>query len=155
MGKFSTLEKAELTQNWSVEERAALAQFLEKQQLAKGEQLYYEQAKEKKLYFLDEGVLEIHGASIKVEFLPGQSLGELSLLKETAKQTSALAKENCIFWVLTEESWRELRRSSPAVALKLIESINSKLAHLLDQSLLPPKLSKIISKPGASEAKLL
>lgn len=141
MGKFSTLEKSRLTKSWSLKERAALAHFLERQNLKKDEHLFYEQTQERKLYFLDSGLMKIQCGNISIELHPGASIGELSLLSTTQKQTSAIALEDCVFWVLTEEQWAKIKSQQPTIAYKLVESINQKFAELLNNSVPPPKIS--------------
>lgn len=152
MGKFSTLERAKLTKSWSLKERAALASFLEKQNLKKGEHLFYEQTQEKKLYFIDSGSLKIQCGNMFVELEQGASLGELSIVSSTQKQTSAIAAEDCVFWVITESQWEKIKSQQPALAFKLSESIQRKLAELLNSSVPPPKISGLNS-PGAAESK--
>jgi len=145
MGKFTTLEIAELFKDWHLEDRAALAHFLEKQELKNGEQLFFENAEEQKLYILDRGRLKIQFGSYHTELGPGESLGELSLVHKASKQVSASATEDCLFWVITEETWSRLKLEAPLIAMRLIEAIQKKSARLLATNVAPPKLTSLES----------
>ena len=135
------MERCLLTKHWSLKERASLAGFLEKQNLKKDEHLFFEKTSERKLYIIDSGVLKIQCGNLHIELESGDSIGELSLLSNTQKQVSALALEDCFFWVITEKNWEKIRKEQPGLAYKLIESINKKFAELVNTAVPPPKLS--------------
>lgn len=137
MGKFSSLEKSSLTKAWSIEERTALAHFLKEKRLTEGEIIFPNQGKDRDLYFVDSGQIKITYENISILLKEGDSFGELSLLQGSSKLVTALAASDASLWVLSLENWEDLRRAVPAVALKLSESINQKLATLLS-SVTPP-----------------
>jgi len=145
VGKFTSLEKCCLTKDWRIEERAALAHYLEKQELTKNEPLFIEDHSERKLYIIDSGLVSVSLGFMTVEMGPGQSLGEFSLFQDTKKKTTAIALEDCSFWVLTLERWELVKEEVPDVAAKLTQSINQKMANLLEISQLPPRVSEMIT----------
>lgn len=143
MGKFTSLEKCVLTKSWDLEDRAALAHFLEKQNLKKGEHLFFEKSLERKLYILDEGEIQLEAFGQSVILGPGSSLGELSLIRETEKRVTARASQNCQFWVITEIRWREIQSQMPELARKLSVSILKKFAQLMEGGVSPPSLNQL------------
>lgn len=132
MGKYSCLENSELTRSWSLETRAALAYFLEKQELKAGVELFVPQHEEQKIYFLEIGQIKAKNANSEVEFGPGKTLGELSLFSRTKKQLSVTASTDCLFWVLTKEKWDLLWKNAEDLAAKLRESVQQKFARELE-----------------------
>ena len=145
MGKFTSLENCRLTRDWKIEERAALAHYLEKQDLTKNEPLFIEDHSERKLYIIDSGLISVSLGFVTIEMGPGQSLGELSLFQDTKKKTTATALEDCSFWVLTLERWELVKQEVPEIAAKLTQCINQKMANLLEVSQLPPRVSEMIT----------
>jgi SulP family sulfate permease len=131
VGKFSSLEICALSSHWSLQERAAFAFYLEKQNLPQGEPLFFEKASESKLYILDSGTLKIQTAQIELKYQPGESLGELSLLSQTEKKISATALSDCSFWVLTSENWKKIQDRQPLLAKLVVESILKKMGNLM------------------------
>ncbi|TVQ79037.1 MAG: cyclic nucleotide-binding domain-containing protein [Bradymonadales bacterium] len=147
MGRFTSLESSELCKDWRLEDRAALAQFLEKQELKAGEHLFFEKSVEQKLYFIDSGRLKIQFGSYHTELGPGESLGELSLVAKQEKQITATALDLCLFWVITEGAWSRMKHEAPEVATRLLESIQMKYARLLSSNVAPPQLSSAGTEP--------
>lgn len=143
MGKFSVLEQSKLTSAWSLEERSALAHFMERQSLKKAEYLFFEKSSERQLYFIDEGELQVEACGTKITLGPGSSVGEISLFRETKKRVSASALSNCKFWVITQDSWKRFSSQAPELAQKFELAVFDKLADLIDLGSVPPKVASL------------
>lgn len=146
MGKFTSLEKSKLTCDWSLEERAALAYFLEKKEVASGARLFKESTIESQLYFLDKGEVELDSKNIRISLEAGDSFGELSLFQETSKKLGALAQTECTLWVLSKDKYLEICDQHPSLAHKLQESVLKKLSGLLSSGIEPPDISQLKSQ---------
>lgn len=147
MGKFRALERAPLTKDWSIDERAALAHFLTERRVAEGDPIFLPQSKERVLYFIESGAVDIHMENLHTELKEGDSFGELSLLAETGKLVGATAKSACVLWTLNFEKYLEMKKTTPLVSVRLSESITLKLVKLLALFHLPQRLS-----PGSAAA---
>ncbi len=145
MGKFSALEKNELTQNWTLEERTALAHFLETREVEKNKEIISrqtkEEAKERGVYFLEAGKVLMKVETSSVTVSAGVSFGEYSLVSDHKKQVMALATSPVTLHFLSLERWEELKRVTPLVGMKLLEAIVAKTAKLLSDAPSPPKVS--------------
>jgi CRP-like cAMP-binding protein len=139
MGKFSTLEKADLTKDWSIEERAALGHFLSELKVPEKESIFTTKSTGRILYILGTGKARILIDSIEVDLTEGESIGELSIVHPSAKMVGAIALEPCVFWVLTLDKWEDMKRAAPIISLKLIEKICEKMAKLLNHSFDVPR----------------
>ena len=140
MGKFNTLDQADLTRLWTVKERAALAYYLEPKAWTKGETFYEARSKERRLFIVESGCIRVSMEASAVDFKSGDSFGELSLIQPTIKLSSALALEDSKTWMLSYDKWVELKDTAPTVASQLIEGITSKLAKLINDMIPPTEL---------------
>ncbi|MBN8554259.1 MAG: cyclic nucleotide-binding domain-containing protein [Deltaproteobacteria bacterium] len=140
MGKFTTLDKASLTQTWSLEERSALAHFMEKKEVKTGDPLFVARSKERGLFIVDSGLVRLNYENLSQQLKPGDSFGELSLIYPTQKLASADALQNSELIFLSFENWTTMRKVAPLVSLKLMESICAKFAQQLNEMIPPPKL---------------
>lgn len=150
MGKFRSLEKSLLASSWSLEERAALAFFLEERRFNEGDPVFNRMAKEAALYLVEQGGVRLQYEQYSVDLKEGASFGELSLFQETTKLVTATALGNCIVWILTKEKYEELRKNTPSVAVKLMESIIQKMGKVVSEALMPPRIFQK-SSPGSSK----
>lgn len=132
MGKHRCLAHSDLVKNWTVEERAGLAFFLERYSFDQNDSLFLENEKEQKLFFIESGAIEISTDQMKTIKRAGESLGELSLFSTKEKQISATAIEKTSAWALNESSWEALKIESPALAIRFLESIQRKVAEEVD-----------------------
>ncbi len=140
MGKFASLAQAELTKNWPVEERAALAHFLEAKSFKNGDHIFDSKDEEIGLYIIESGLIKISFEHISTDLKAGESFGEFSLLQTNPKRVSAVAVRASDVWVLSSQQWSDLRRHTPVVALHLMESMCKKLSNLLAETQVPPKM---------------
>jgi CRP-like cAMP-binding protein len=134
MGKFSALERCQLTKSWTLEEKAGLGHFLKEKILARGEKLFLETS-HRALGIVEAGTVEFLTKDSKksVVINPGESFGDFSLVSKNPKVLQAKAAENLVYWELSAEDWQDLRKSAPSVALRLLESIVSKAAKLASE----------------------
>ncbi len=114
MGKFSCLEHCSLTKTWSLEERAALAHFLQEVDIKTQTDLPELQG----LMILDSAEME---DSASFSFAKGDIVGFFGMLKNTKDLTSLSLKKPGTLWHLKTDDWYELKIVSPAVALQLME----------------------------------
>lgn len=155
MGKFTALERNALTQAWSLEERAALAYFLEEKKMKSGSLVSWHASEkdsngksEKCLYFIDSGSVRITYETVSVELHDNDSFGELSLIADTKKIAPVMATKDCTLWVLSAEKWSEMKKGAPSITLKLLEAIVQKFARLLNETSSPRALSAASAPPA-------
>ena len=130
MGKFSTLEKAELTNAWTVEERSALAHFLEQILIEKDHEINHHRPG---LIFIGSGAVGINFQNEKITLKAGNTFEELSLFSSETKETQLKALEDTTLWILSPEKWEELRQISPIVSIKLLEALTKKFIDKLQK----------------------
>lgn len=128
MGKHRCLAHSDLVKNWTIEERAGLAFFLERYSFDKNDSLFLEDEKEQKVFFIESGAIEVSSGQMKTVKRAGESLGVLSLFSPLEKKISATAIEKSLVWALNENSWEALKIESPPLAIRLLESIQRKVA---------------------------
>ncbi len=142
MGKFTALENATLTQNWALEERSALAHFLEPQQIKKGQEVCDLRAG---LVFVDEGSIKVAFQNEVLPLKSGASFREVSLFATESTDIKLVANEDATLWILSPEKWEELRQISPVVAIKLLEGMTKKLTDELHRiQTKDPQLTRIL-----------
>ncbi|MDB5038856.1 MAG: hypothetical protein JWQ35_2384 [Bacteriovoracaceae bacterium] len=137
MGKFTALEKAQLTKNWSLEEQSALAHFLKELRVEEKETVFLGKSGERMLYFIESGAVRLAFEGTEVDLHEGDSFAEMSIVHATHKIVSAFALKDCVFWVLPFQKWEDMKRAAPMISLKLIESICQKMAQLLNNNFQP------------------
>lgn len=148
MGKFSALEKANLTSNWTLEERSALGHFLEEKQFSTNQTLLSRKSEDRMLFLIERGQVRFAMEGAEIDLHEGESFGELSLVQTTSRITTAIALKETHVWVLRLDKWEDMKRAAPLIALKLLEAICQKMGALLGQPLNPG-----IASPSGSEAK--
>lgn len=139
MGKFTALEKADLTKDWSIEEKSALGHFLTELKLGEKEGLFSTKSEGRVLYLIESGKVRLASDYAEVDLDEGESLGELSIIHGSPKLSGAITLTPCVFWILTLDKWEDMKKAAPVISLKLIERICEKMAKLLSHSYEPPK----------------
>lgn len=140
MGKFITLERAELTKNWRLEERSALAHFLVERKIQEGDPLSLKNSRDRGLHLIELGLVRVQYENFSVELREGDSFGEFSLFEEIQKPTAMVASTMVHLWVLPLEAFQEMKHTTPAVAVLLMESIVHKLIKRLVNFSMPPRI---------------
>lgn len=140
-GKFTTLEKASLTQSWSLEERSALAHFLKSKSFREGESVFLSRSKDRGMFFIGSGLIQIQHETSVANLKDGDSFGELSLVFSSQKLITATSLKATETWFLSVDQWHDLRKVAPVVSLKLLESICQKFAGILNGAVPPPRVS--------------
>lgn len=140
-GKFTTLERALLTKDWSLEERTALAHFLKIRDYAEGDTVFLARSKDRGLFIVSSGQIQIQSETALLQLRDGDSFGELSLLFSSQKLVSIAVLKPSQLLFLSLDQWHDMRRISPVISLKLIESICQKFAGMLNSMVPPPKVS--------------
>jgi CRP-like cAMP-binding protein len=139
MGKFVTLDTCRMLQNWSLDERSALAHFLETRSYEANESLIDRTSRTAELLFIASGKIKLSAETYSLEISEGASIGELSLINPSQKRVSATAITPVTAYVLSAQRWLEMKRNTPSVAVKLMESILKKVSDELGSFELPPK----------------
>jgi CRP-like cAMP-binding protein len=145
VGKFTSLEKAVLTKDWTLEERTALAHFLKPKEYRESETIFLARSKDRGLFIVGSGIIQIQFDATSVSLKEGDSFGELSLIFASNKLVTAMALKPSQLWFLSIDQWHDLRKISPVISLKLIESICQKFAGMLNNAVPPPKSSVSMS----------
>jgi CRP-like cAMP-binding protein len=146
MGKFRALERADLTRQWTVEERAALAFFMEERKVPEGDPIFLKQSQDRCLYLVESGLVKIQYEQFSIDLKEGATFGELSLSQATPKMVTATAGPSCHLWCLSLESFTEMQKTSPLVALKLVYAIQEKVGRLVSESMMPPRILSAASQ---------
>lgn len=139
MGKFRALERARMTNGWTLEERAGLAHFMSERKIPENDPVFVKQAKDRGLYIVDTGGVKVAYEHLSLELHEGESFGELSLLEESPKLVTITGLMPTTLYVLTFEKWLELRKTAPTVAVKLMEAMLKKIIHLFREAPMPPR----------------
>lgn len=139
MGRFVTLDACEILQDWTLDERSALAHFLEPRSYEINSTLIDRTSKIAELILIASGRVKLSAEAYSIEISQGATLGELSLIHPTQKRVSAIALTPVEAYALNAQRWLELKRNTPSIAVKLMESILKKVSHELGSFELPPK----------------
>lgn len=139
MGKFITLEISPLFSDWSLADRSALAHFLEVRSFQAGDLIADRLSNSSELFIVSSGTVKLSAESHSLEVSAGASFGELSLIYPSTKRVSATAATAVETFVITAHHWLEMKRNTPSVAVKLMESILKKISKELSALELPGK----------------
>lgn len=143
-------------------ERLADAAF--PRRLAKGQVLFTEGERSEHLYVLSSGRLKVLVSSprgdelVLTVLVPGDALGELSVLDGADRSASAVALDDVTLWCVPASAVRELLRRSPAAALAVAEELAARVRQLTGTAAdlvfldLPRRLAKLLVSGGAAEA---
>jgi CRP-like cAMP-binding protein len=139
MGKFVTLDACRMLQDWSLDERSALAHFLEDRSYDANATLIDRTSKTSELLFIASGKVRLSAEAYSLEISPGATIGDLSLINPSQKRVLAVAITPVDVYVLSAQRWLEIKRNTPSIAVKLMESILKKVSYELGSFELPPK----------------
>ncbi len=145
-----TTEKS--PQDWSLEERSALAHFLTEQKAAPGERVFDTKSVQQKLYIIEKGRVRLTFEDTAVEFSESDSFSEMSILQQSSKLCVATGITDCVFWVLSFAKWEDMKRAAPVISLKLVERIGQKLVNLLNNNFQPHRVL-LKAKGGGGSAR--
>ncbi len=120
------------------EERACLAELLEKRKLPNGKSAFREGSQADGLVLIESGCLKLESRRTGgiVGTLEAHShLGAASLFAIGNREVSALADGPCTIWTLSRSGLSRLLEDSPRAAFRLAESVASELGGMLKASL--------------------
>ncbi len=143
MGKFSTLEQTSITKDWSLEERSALAHFLDELQVDQHETIFSMKSNERVLFIIESGTAKFAIEGFETDLGPGDSFSEMSLIKSSPKVGAVIATSPCSLWVLKYDKWNDMKKAAPIISLKLLESVCEKMIDLLGQNF---QIQKVLPK---------
>ena len=115
------------------EEMAEIASITKDRKYEKGETIYLAGKEGKKLYVIHTGRVKISrisptGKAQVIRLLgPGEFMGELSILNESALTDYAEAVESCDMCMIEGAQLKELMKKYPSIALKVMEELSSRL----------------------------
>jgi CRP-like cAMP-binding protein len=127
---MSKLKKIPLLAEFDEEDRAALAELLEEQDLAVGQLLFREGEEAGGLVLVMGGALEVESrrAGTLGTVGPGFALGGLSLVTPGTREANVTALEKTRVAHLDRFSFRRLVADSPRTACRLLEAVLAEFA---------------------------
>jgi|MDTC01.3.fsa_nt_gb CRP-like cAMP-binding protein len=114
-----------------------LSFFVEQVVVEKGEYVFREGDHERFLCFLITGHIAIfkensnHESCELIAVRKGRSFGEMSLFGGVGRSATALAKEQSVLLVLSDDAFNELKREHPKVAIEVMNCVIGDLSHLV------------------------
>lgn len=96
--------------------------------LAHGHVLIRQGARDQALYFVEQGKLTVHledssGQILLATVGPGSVVGEGAFFSHGPRSATAQAAADCRLWRLSPDSWAELAREQPALALQVVTAL--------------------------------
>lgn len=120
---------------FSCEELGEVFEVIEHSKLSKGKTLFQEGEVAKTLYIISKGRLKLYqytkdGKEQIINILkPGDSFGELQILKESTFELYAKAIVDCEICMLRKEDFKRLLLQKPKMCWKVIELLGDRLLH--------------------------
>lgn len=124
------LKSIELLAEFGDEDREALVELLEEQDVAKGRRLFSEGEESEELVLVLEGRvrLELRGGTPLGHLPAGSALGGVALVSFGHRATAAFCEEPCRVARLDRSGYRRLADDHPRTACRLIEALFKTLA---------------------------
>ena len=96
--------------------------------LAHGDVLIRQGSRDQALYFVEQGRLTVHledttGQILLATIGPGSVVGEGAFFSHGPRTATAQAASECRLWRLSPDSWAELSREQPALALQVVTAL--------------------------------
>jgi CRP/FNR family transcriptional regulator, cyclic AMP receptor protein len=110
-------------------ERRALAMRTDSIDVAEGKQLAREGDFAYEFFVVEKGTAEVtHGGDHVADLGPGDFFGEMGILGHTRRGATVTATSPMELIVMTEQALRSLKEGEPAVARRLQEAMEQRLA---------------------------
>ncbi len=114
-------------------ELARLAGDLRRRSLLAGETLFFQGDPGHAVYILESGTVRIYvhaedGQEVSVVLYgAGDLFGEMSLLDQLPRSATAVATEDAVLWVMSDEDFCLHLRTSPQLALNVMLTLSTRL----------------------------
>lgn len=144
---------------------ARLASAAFPRRLSRGQVLFTEGERSDHVYVVADGRVKVlvsspHGDELVLSVLvPGDALGELSVLDGCDRSASAVALDDVSLWCVPAEAVRALLHVSPAAALAVAEELAARVRRLTGAAAdlvfldLPRRLAKLLASEEAAEGR--
>jgi CRP-like cAMP-binding protein len=121
------VSEIELFADLSRSERRQLAASADEVEVEEGRQLVREGEFAYEFFVIDEGSAEVLRDGEHVANLgPGDFLGEMGIVGQTRRNASVVARSRMSLIVMTEQSFRGMTRSMPAVADRIQKTVQER-----------------------------
>jgi CRP/FNR family transcriptional regulator, cyclic AMP receptor protein len=121
------VSEIELFAELSRSERRQLAASADEVEVEEGRQLVREGEFAYEFFVIDEGSAEVLRDGEHVADLgPGDFLGEMGIVGQTRRNASVVARSRMSLIVMTEQSFRGMTRSMPAVADRIQKAVQER-----------------------------
>jgi CRP-like cAMP-binding protein len=121
------VSEIELFADLSRSERRQLAASADEVEVEEGRQLVREGEFAYEFFVIDEGSAEVLRDGEHVANLgPGDFLGEMGIVGQTRRTASVVARSRMSLIVMTEQSFRGMTRSMPAVADRIQKAVQER-----------------------------
>ncbi|MGH2810349.1 MAG: cyclic nucleotide-binding domain-containing protein [Actinomycetota bacterium] len=84
------------------------------------------------MYIVEEGAVVVERRGNKIELGPGECFGELALLTAHKRTARVRAKGQTRLLTIDRYHFRELLESEPKIAVKLLEMVADRFAHMIE-----------------------
>jgi CRP-like cAMP-binding protein len=128
--KIELLKRAPLFAGCSKSELRALARIADELDLREGTVITREGRPGREFFVLVSGTADVTQKGKKVAGLgAGEWFGEIALLTDSPRTATVTATSPVDVLVVTDRRFREVVETMPSIALKILSSVSSRLAH--------------------------
>jgi CRP-like cAMP-binding protein len=128
--KIELLKRAPLFSGCSKSELRALARIADELDLREGTVITREGRPGREFFVLVSGTADVTKKGKKVARLgAGEWFGEIALLTDSPRTATVTATSAVDVLVVTERRFREVVETMPSIALKILATVSSRLAH--------------------------
>lgn len=125
-----------ITEHINDNEVNALISKLKFSSIGENKQILYDNQPNDYLYFVMDGHLdcfiEENGRKISIgKILPGEYVGEVSMLDGLPATSSVMTETHCTLYTLSRDAFKELEQQYPAISGKILRSVSSILINRL------------------------
>jgi CRP-like cAMP-binding protein len=128
--KIELLKRAPLFAGCSKSELRALARIADELDLREGTVITREGRPGREFFVLVSGTADVTKEGKRIARLgAGEWFGEIALLTDSPRTATVTATSPVDVLVVTERRFREVVETMPSIALKILSSVSSRLAH--------------------------
>jgi CRP/FNR family transcriptional regulator, cyclic AMP receptor protein len=128
--KIELLKQAPLFSGCSKSELRAVARIADELDLREGTVITREGRPGREFFVLVSGTADVTKKGEKVAQLgPGEWFGEIALLTDSPRTATVTATSPVDVLVVTDRRFKEVVETMPSIALKILSTVSSRLAH--------------------------
>lgn len=125
-----------ITEHINENEVGALISMLKHSSVGENKHILYDNQSNNSLHFVIEGQLDCYieenGKKISIgKIVPGEYIGEVSMLDGLPATSSVITETRCTFYTLTKDAFEELEKQYPYISGKILRSVSSLLINRL------------------------